>query len=161
MSRPPAQMRLADDTIAYLYRASDLDAARRGEVAAELAASPMFSALVRGGLPAGSFLPVGQFPAGASGRPVLLTVEAARTMLTRRGAPSRDDLRHALAVIAAPLTATTASEGGMVLYGRSGGKLWRVALRGDSAGRHWLVGFQCKNETAARANLARRGIRLD
>lgn len=161
MSRPPAERRLAEDTVAYLYRVSDIDAARRIEVAAELASSPMFAALVDGRLPAGSFLPVGQFPPGASARPVLVAVEAARTMLARRGGPSRDDYRHALAVIAAPLTVTSSDAGGAVLYGRSGGGLWRVALRGDSAGRYWLVGFQRKNEKATRATLARRGIRLD
>jgi hypothetical protein len=161
MSRPPAERRLADDTVAYLYRVSDIDAARRVEVAAGLASSPVFAALVDGRLPAGSFLPVGQFPPGAASRPVLVAIEAARTLLARSGGPSRDDFRHALAVIAAPATVASASDGGAVLYGRSGGRLWRVALRGDSAGRYWLVGFQRKNEKAARANLAKRSVRLD
>lgn len=161
MYRPPAERRLAEDTVAYLYRISDIDAARRVEVAADLASSPMFAALVEGRLPARSFLPVGQIATGAKARPVLVTVEAAQTLLARRGGPARDDFRHALAVIAAPAAVATKSAGGVVLYGRSGGGLWRVALRGDSAGRLWLVGFQRKNEKAARASLAKRGVRLD
>jgi hypothetical protein len=160
ISRPPAASGAKDDVVAYLYQASDVAVARRVELAAEVAASPMFSALVEGKLPKDSFLPVGQFPAGAGRRPVLVNGEAVKVLLGRKGGPAASDLRHALAVIAAPSTVGASTPKGAVLFGRSAGKLWRVALRGDAKGRLWLVGFQQKNEASARRNLQARGVAL-
>lgn len=145
--------------------------ANRQRVAIEdIVGSPALRALAEGKSPAVSYMPVAQIGEavadiyGARPGPVLLSADSAKHILDhpdKRGL-TVDDLRAALAIIAAP-AAIIRGEASAVFLGEAGGTWWRAAVKSVPAHNEWwLTSFHRKNAGKAREMIerARRAGRL-
>lgn len=138
--------------------------ANRQRVAIEdIVGSPAFRALAEGKSPAMSYMPVAQIGeavaeiyGGRSG-PVLLSADSARHILDhpgRRGL-TVDDLRAALAIIAAP-AAIIRGDASALFLGEAGGTWWRAAVKNVPVRNEWwLTSFHRKNADEARKMIER------